>query len=357
MADETLRKLYYDLDHPASYSSAERLYQAAKKKILVTRKQVKDFLSGELAFTLHKQVRRNWKRNKILVSTLDEQWQIDLAFMREFSSQNDGYQYILTVIDCFSKFAWAKPLKRKDPDEIIDSFKDIFAYRKPLMIQSDKGKEFDNKTFREFLKKHGIHYFTTNSPKIKCSIIERFNKTLKNRMHRVFTARGTRRWTNILPSLIDSYNKAHHRTIKMAPCDVKEDNVNQVFQNIYGSSSMREYLKKDKKLKLSLDDKVRKAYDNKPFDRAYWPGWTDRTFKVDRLIRSQKIPIYKIKSDKKRRYYSQELQKVKENLFRIEKIVNERMKSGKKEYLCKFIGYDESWNQWIPENDMVNLHE
>ena len=52
-------------------------------------------------------------------------------------------------------------------------------------------------------------------------------------------------------------------------------------------------------------------------------------------------------------FYEQELQKSKQEIFRIEKIIRSRMKNGKKEILVKWEGYDKSFNSWIPFNAQV----
>lgn len=73
--------------------------------------------------------------------------------MVNYSRENKGYKYILSVIDCFLKFAWAFPLKKRKPEGIFESFKQIFkeSGRKPEKLQVDKGKEFMGK-FNQFLK-------------------------------------------------------------------------------------------------------------------------------------------------------------------------------------------------------------
>jgi hypothetical protein len=62
---------------------------------------------------------------------------------------------------------------------------------------------------------------------IKAACVERFNRTLKTRMFRYFTARHTNRWLDVLQSLIESYNKSIHRSIGMAPNDVTRENSDQ----------------------------------------------------------------------------------------------------------------------------------
>src|SRR5882757_4105742 len=127
--DKILRKIYYDPKHNASFSSAERLHEAVKDKFSLD--SVKEWLSGELTYTLHKKGRKTFKRNKIIVSHIDEQWEADLVDMKEFSSKNNKITYILTVIDCFSKFAYVRPIRVKTGNEITNKFKDILRHRRP----------------------------------------------------------------------------------------------------------------------------------------------------------------------------------------------------------------------------------
>ena len=51
-------------------------------------------------------------------------------------------------------------------------------------LQTDKGTEFKNKQFQSMLKKNNVSFFTTLNDDIKASVVERFNKTLKNKMYR-----------------------------------------------------------------------------------------------------------------------------------------------------------------------------
>ena len=51
------------------------------------------------------------KKRRVIVSKIDDQWQADLVDMQKNKSQNKNFNYILTVIDIFSKFAWAIPIK------------------------------------------------------------------------------------------------------------------------------------------------------------------------------------------------------------------------------------------------------
>ena len=62
---------------------------------------------------IHKPVRRNFKRNRLIVGDIDQQWQMDVGDTQSMQKFKDGYRYLLVCIDVFSKYAWVVPLKNK----------------------------------------------------------------------------------------------------------------------------------------------------------------------------------------------------------------------------------------------------
>ena len=91
------------------------------------------------------------------------------------------------VIDVFSKYGWIKPLKDKKTESVSKAFDEIFkSKRKAKMLWSDKGSEFISKHSEDFLSKKGMKLYRTENEE-KSSIVERWNKTIKNRMWKVFT--------------------------------------------------------------------------------------------------------------------------------------------------------------------------
>jgi hypothetical protein len=199
--------------------------------------------------------------------------------MLEFSKENEGFKYLLTVIDCFSKFAWSIPIKDKTADKIIEAFNNIFKQRKPLKLQTYKGKEFINKKFQDLLKKNNIHWFSTNS-NMKASIVERFDRTLKTKMWRYFTEIGHKRWIDVISDLVYNYNNTYHRSIKMAHGEgSKKENESIVYRNLYGQSEM---YKKNNKFKVG--DKVRISKWKGTFEKGYLPNWTTELFTVSKVL-------------------------------------------------------------------------
>ncbi|RWS27454.1 hypothetical protein B4U80_07983 [Leptotrombidium deliense] len=353
-----LHNIYYNPRNSCAFSTAVKLYLVARLKApTLTLKEVKEWLSGELTYTLHKPVRRNFKRNKIIVQRIDEQWQADLVDMQEFHSQNDGFKYILTVVDCFSKYAWAVALKTKSAVNVAKAFETILLHRQPFYIQTDNGKEFLNKEFKKLITKKSILHFTSKNEKIKCAVVERFNRTLKTKMFKYFTSKGTRRYIDILQQLIDAYNETKHSVIKMKPVDVNYEIENYVFKNIYGSSSRRTLFKNRPILPKGAT--VRRQYKPKTFDKGYYPNWTDAVYTIEKAQQNEIRPTYKITSEKgqliNKTFYPEEIQRISTPLFRIEKFLKKRKRNGVTEYFVKFLNHSDEYNEWIPEKDVIKL--
>ena len=187
-----------------------------------------------LSQELHKLKRVNFERRRVISNHIDHIWGIDLITMIKYSKQNNNYKYILTVIDFFSKHSWCYPLKNKNYNEIINSFKDIFkkSKRKPNFIQSDEGSEFTNKQVQKFFNDNNIKWYPTYNRDIKCSICERFNRTILNKIYKNFTLNNNTIWIKDLNKLVKEYNNFYHRTIKMKPIDASKNQMKILLEKI-----------------------------------------------------------------------------------------------------------------------------
>ena len=79
-----------------------------------------------LADELHKPIKRNFTRRRVIVNHVDEIWAADLVEMQQLSKWNKGYEYLLMVIDIFSKYGWIVPLKDKKGETVTKAFQQIF---------------------------------------------------------------------------------------------------------------------------------------------------------------------------------------------------------------------------------------
>eukprot|EP00732_Lithocolla_globosa_P001254 Lithocolla_globosa_v1_NODE_591_length_3661_cov_41.346644.p1 type:complete len:354 gc:universal NODE_591_length_3661_cov_41.346644:876-1937(+) len=313
--------------------------------------QIAKKLEGVDAYTLNKQALKNFQRRRVYAGGIDVQWQIDLADLSRLSKENKGFKYLLTVIDVLSKYAWAVPLKTKTGPEVRAALDKIFASgRIPKIIQSDDGKEFYNSRVQELFKKHNITHFSTNN-ETKASIVERFNRTLKGRMYKYFDVTQSFRYIDVLDDLLEGYNNSYHRSIKMKPSEVNQDNEHQVLSSLYSDD-----VHMDRQPKLKVGDHVRISGVKHIFGKSFEGEWSIEVFKISEVLNTQP-PTYKIVDlmgeDVIGSFYEEELQRVaKPETFRIEKIIRRR-KNGS-EVLVKWLGYPDKFNQWIPAEDVIH---
>ena len=230
-------RLYYESKRPSALRGLEKLYRAAKKHG-ITRSEVIAWLQLQPGYTLHKPARKQFRRNKVFVNGIDDQWQEDLVDLQSLRRWNRGYKYLLTCIDILSKYALVVPLKTKTGSELVKAFTKIFQQgRKPDKLQTDAGTEFKSKTFQTFLKQHHVHHFVTYN-ETKAQVVERFNRTLKQMMWRLFTTGSSYHYLDKINDIVNgNYNQTFHRPIKMKPSEVTVINSQQVWRTIYGKQS------------------------------------------------------------------------------------------------------------------------
>ena len=279
--------------------------------------------SQQLADELHKPITRNFRKRRVISYGFDKLWAGDLIEIQRYSKWNNGIKYLLTIIDVFSKYGWIVPLKDKKTESVSSAFDLIFkkSKRKPEMLWTDKGSEFISKHFKEFLKKNNVKLYHTEN-KEKSSIVERWNKTMKYRMWKMFSANNNTIYWDKLDKLVDDYNNTYHSSIEMTPTEAsKKENEKKVFANLYDDLI---YLK-PKKPKFSIGDKVRiSKYKRRVFDKGYTPNWTDELFVVDKVILTKPVTykIVDLLGEKvEGSFYEKELQKAKQQTFRIDKVV------------------------------------
>lgn len=170
----------------------------------------------QLIEELHKNVRKRFLRRSYLMKGIDDTFQIDLIQLTQYPKENKNYNYILVVIDIFSKFAWTEPVKNKTGICVTNAMQKIFKQSGHICkkIHSDNGKEFFNKHFSKLMKSYNIHHYATFSG-LKASICERLNRTLLTRLWKVFNLNGNHRWIHVIKKITHEYNNTKHRTIKM----------------------------------------------------------------------------------------------------------------------------------------------
>lgn len=338
----------------------------------ITLDDVKSALSSNEVYTLNAPVRKIKKYRKIIVHNKNEQWQADLVFMDvpqgAPASENDGCKYLLCVIDVLTKYAWVKPLLNKTGNAILSAFKDIVAEAKsmevsttpalPAKLQVDKGTEFYNKQFEKYCKDNNIVLFSTYSDQ-KAAIVERFNRTLKMRMSKLFDVNQSFRYIDDLQSLVTAYNNTYHSTIKMKPIEaINEENTFQAWYNTYKDDTSD-----TPNAKYNVGDLVRIIKYKNIFTKELIGNWTIEIFKIASVDTSQSPVVYKLNDWNDDPisgiYYQNELLKVSPEVasasFRIEKELDHKTVKGKRYTLVKWLSYPEKFNSWVLSSEIKDI--
>ena len=201
-----LTKLYTTPSRPGAFAGQAAFIKSLKHK-KINKQEIKNFLSSIDAYTLHVPKKKVFFRRKVVVPEMNHTWQADLVDVSKYADENENNKFLLTIIDVFSKFAWAIPLKNKNGKTVTDAFSKIFGNRTCSKLQVDKGSEFYNKDFLGFCKKNNITLYSTQS-ELKACVVERFNRTLREKMHRYFTFADNNKYINVLDDLLQSYNNS-----------------------------------------------------------------------------------------------------------------------------------------------------
>ncbi|XP_065665405.1 uncharacterized protein LOC136086839 [Hydra vulgaris] len=189
--------------------------------------------TDKLANELHKPVVKYFRKRKVIVNGIDEIWAADLVDMQSFSKFNDGLKYLLMVIDVFSKHGWNVPLK-------------------------------------------SVELYSTENEEKSC-VVERWNRTLKDKMFKYFSANSTRKYNGVL----------------------------------------------DEMSLFSIGDRVRITKKKTTFEKGYTPRWTEEVFTVSK-IQFTDPPTYKLTDDNGEEiqgtFYEQELQKTDQKYLELKKL-------------------------------------
>jgi len=264
-------KMINELKNIPNPTFRERVERAFIIKIL----QAKMKFGLGIADELHHEFRKSKHLLKVKVFAKDDIWSADLVEM----PKEGKFKYILTVIDLYTKFAWAIPLTDKKGITIADTFQKIMkdSGRAPIKVWTDHGNEFYNQN----IKKLPFEIYSTNNEG-KAVVIERFNRTLKQMMFKLFTESGSQKWLHLLSDVVKTYNNKVHRTIGTTP-QKASDNPKTIIYKVYKNNFENELMSLKKKPKFKVGDRVRMFKWKSLFEKGYTAKWTHEIFIVSKI--------------------------------------------------------------------------
>ena len=280
----------------------------------MTQKNIKIFINEIYS----KPPKKYYPTNKTDVYYIDDIWSLDILDLKDYGPKNNrGYRYVLVTIDNFSKFGWTIPLKNKNAQTIKNSFENILtsSKRKPSLVESDRGKEFYNNIFQDFLNKNNIRLYSRNSS-YGAVFAERFNRTTRDLLKKPAFEKGDGNWIDVLQTITKQYNNKTHSSTKLTPTQASlKKNEGYVYKNLLDK-------RKKVKPKYEIGDLVRTADLKKTFSKGDTTNWSYKMYKITEII-NDTIPSYKIDNLKER--YNESLLKKTELTLKQNKDVMKKL--------------------------------
>ena len=360
------RNLYYSFNSPAGFGGENRFLDGVKKYIGRSKgilKRARQWLAAADSYSVHRPRRTGRKRPRMptIVSGVGVMAQMDLADFPRFSQFNDGNRYILVCIDAFSWMVWAESVTDKSAASVVRAANKIFTRMRntPTHIQTDTGKEFYNVDFTRLMKKYKMTHYSTRNMDKKATIAERFIRTLKDKIYRFLTFSSGFRYSDVLQKIVQQYNNTIHSSIGIEPSRVNYSNQEEIFNRLQNDERKPSTYGNNKRpSRLMPGDNVRLSSIRSTFDKSSTANWTEEIFKV-KTVKNTKPNVYKLvdlnDESVEGIFYDFELQKVPvdvtEKFFKIESIIKKKKVAGRWHYFVKFLGYDDSFNDWVTEID------
>lgn len=289
---------------------------------------------------------------------------MDLADFTQLADNNEGNKFLLLGVDVLSKRFFGVPVKSKSTTHMIAAFEDLFKQMPmlPKRIYTDRGLEFESKIIKQFFADKHIEKLAAQNVETKAAVAERGIQTVKNRIYKWFSEKNRMDWIAVLPQILRSINNTRSRVTGMAPNKINERNAAQLVKRIWGPDKerMEKNLKMGKKMapKIQKGEMVRRVEPRQIFDKGYFPRNSDMIYQV-KEVHGTLPPRYTVVDwegkgkELKKKFYTPQLIKLHRDAdtsFRVDKVLRQRTRGGKKQFLVTYIGYP-GQKSWINEDD------
>ena len=286
--EELLYDLYYT---KKNFDGINELYR--KAKIIhpdIKLKFVKEWLSKQQT-TQQTSTKVGKKDYLPIYSETPYSFQIDLTFFPRYKKQNNNYYVLFTAIEINSRFAYAYYSKDKEMNTILDFLKKMENKTVINAITCDEGLEFKNTEFKKFCEDKEITLYFVKSDSHKLGIINRFHRTIKDKLTKYFIATDSVKWTDAIDDIVYNYNHSINRGIGIEPYKVNSFIENEIITK--KREQTQEIDEKEKIIKVG--DKCRILITSNVYDDKQMPKYSNKIYEI---IKLSKNSVYVMDKDK-----------------------------------------------------------
>ena len=197
----------------------------------------------------------------------------------------------------------------------------------------------------------------------KACYAERVIRTLKNTFYRYFHKTQSHNYINILQDLVDNYNKRPHSALNgRSPSEVNKQNESIVWKEQYIDPIITQSKLRAKRFKFNVKDLVRISHLRRVFKRDFSEKFSEEVFIIKSRHFRGGYPIYRITDYDNDiitgTFYENELQKVnksKDDLWRVDKVLKKRGTRKNQELFISFKGFPKKFNAWVKKKDIISI--
>ena len=200
-------------------------HKICDKYLNIRRSDTSAFLKTQKVYQMTR-IQHHKMNEPILATNVNERWGIDCINMTSFANNNggvqNGYKFILAVVDYFSRFVWARKVKTQTAIKVTKALKSIVEETNtyPKIIQADNGSEFMNET-TDWMKENDIVYIKTRScTPTSNGLVEGKNRRILEVLRELMIRNNNRNWTNSLQIACNNLNSQRNGTTKQTPLSI-----------------------------------------------------------------------------------------------------------------------------------------
>jgi len=224
LREEILKKVYYT---DKNFFGVNKLYRIIKERYPetpISSNQISVWLSRQEVWQLNRKVSRITSSRPIRSSKIKAVLQMDLI---DFSSRPyRGFNYILNVVDVFSRYIWSYPIKTKTPNSVALHINALLqAHPEIKVLQTDNGGEFQ---IDALLIRPIVHILSQPHNPTNNSQIERYNGVIQGVLRKILQINGKNDWPLQLKDIAYNLNNSYQDAIKSTPTKVLALNTTQL---------------------------------------------------------------------------------------------------------------------------------
>ena len=206
--------------HLPNHIGMKSMYEVAKTMYVgFRREKIDSYVKGCIICQRNQPLKRDQAIRPIVASHRWERIIVDFIDLRKYATRNDGYGWILNVVDSYSKFIFAIATKNKSAIEVVKFLRSLIRNEgAPAILHTDNGKEFKNESVKAMCAEYKIkHVFGRPRHPQSQGQVERANQTIVRHMTKNIATVESKIWIHVIDFTVAKYNLTWHRAIYMTP--------------------------------------------------------------------------------------------------------------------------------------------